>query len=356
MVVEWSGDLTKDRSAEALKTLRSAFRREPDKTVVLSIDENARLDSFGVGLLEALREELTRSGRTLSIHTQSPSAREMLGIYEGEPPDAGNVAKPQGFFERTGAAVFGGFEQMLSFLILTSDTTALLLRSFVTRVYPMRSLVTQMIRLGSQSLPIVLLISFLVGLTTALQAAYQLLQFGANIYIADLVGVAMVAEMGPLMTAILVAGRCGSSIAAETATMVIAEEVDALKTMGIDPLGYVVLPRLLALVITQPLLTVLATVVGIGGGMLIGVLYLDVSLPAFWTELLTAVDVMDLVQALLKSLTFAVLIGLVAVHVGFRAKGGAPGVGRSTTSAVVASIFLVIVADAIYSLIFYFGD
>jgi phospholipid/cholesterol/gamma-HCH transport system permease protein len=247
-------------------------------------------------------------------------------------------------------------EEALSFLVLTADMGALFGKGLVRRLVPWRTFVEQCIRIGSQALPIVALISFLVGLTTALQAAYQLRQFGANIYIANLVGVAMLAEMGPLMTAILMAGRSGASIAAEIGSMVIAEEVDALKTMGVDPHRYVVLPRLYALVFTQPLLTAMATAIGIGGGLIVAVLYLDISVPAFWNQLIDGVTLKDLIQAQLKAVVFAAIIGLVAAHVGSRASGGATGVGRSATTSVVASIFLVIVADAIFSLLFYFGD
>jgi len=188
-----------------------------------------------------------------------------------------------------------------------------------------------------------------------LQAGYQLLQFGANIYIADMVGVAMVAELGPLMTAIVMAGRSGSSVAAEISTMVISEEVDALRTMGINPVRYVLVPKMFALVFTMPLLTVMSMVVGIMGGAIVALFYLDLSIQAFWVELIQALALKDLLVSMLKAVTFAILIGLTAGHTGFRASGGATGVGRATTASVVASIFLVIVFDAIYSVIFYFG-
>ena len=189
----------------------------------------------------------------------------------------------------------------------------------------------------------------------ALQSAAQLRQFGANIFIADLVGIAMTAEMGPLMTAILLAGRIGSATAAEIATMTITEEVDALKTMGIHPLRYLVVPRFLAITITQPLLTVVANLLGILGGFVIAVTYLDLSASVFGHQLLDALRVKDLMTGLVKSIAFGWIIVFVGAHRGFQVRGGAEGVGLATTSSVVQAIFMVIAADAFFSLIFYFG-
>jgi phospholipid/cholesterol/gamma-HCH transport system permease protein len=354
--LRWTENLTRSTSAKAWRVLLRSLKSVRDGELRLVLADSVELDSAGVGLLEELRNQAVARQVRLLVETKSPGVRNVLSIYSVPPTEATAHPRVAGLFERVGERVVQAADEAFHFLVLTSDMTFLALRGLVRPMVPFRTFVEQSIRIGSQSLPIIALISFLVGLTTALQAAYQLRQFGANIYIANLVGVAMLAEMGPLMTAIVMAGRSGSSIAAEIATMVIAEEVDALKTMGIPPLRYVLLPRLYALLFTQPLLTVMSTAIGILGGLLVGVLYLDLSVPAFWTQLVDGVAFLDLVQALLKSVVFATIIGLTAAHVGFRARGGATGVGKSTTSAVVASIFLVIVADAIFSLIFYFGN
>ncbi len=356
MELRWTENLTRSTSAKAWRVLLRSLKSVRDGELRLVLADSVELDSAGVGLLEELRNQAVARQVRLLVETKSPGVRNVLSIYSVPPTEATAHPRVAGLFERVGERVVQAADEAFHFLVLTSDMTFLALRGLVRPMVPFRTFVEQSIRIGSQSLPIIALISFLVGLTTALQAAYQLRQFGANIYIANLVGVAMLAEMGPLMTAIVMAGRSGSSIAAEIATMVIAEEVDALKTMGIPPLRYVLLPRLYALLFTQPLLTVMSTAIGILGGLLVGVLYLDLSVPAFWTQLVDGVAFLDLVQALLKSVVFATIIGLTAAHVGFRARGGATGVGKSTTSAVVASIFLVIVADAIFSLIFYFGN
>jgi phospholipid/cholesterol/gamma-HCH transport system permease protein len=351
-----SEDLTRETVPRIYRELLKKLRSSKDTSVVLHLDQEVTLDSAGVATLSHLVKDGHRVGKDVRLGEVGPSARAMLSIFGPAPKQAPIVTKKLGFFESLGDAAAGAADHFASFFVLTSDTVAFSLRGLTGRTVPWRTFVEQCVRIGSQSLPIIALISFLVGLTTALQAAYQLKQFGANIYIANMVGVAMLAEMGPLMTAILMAGRSGSSIAAEISTMVISEEVDALKTMGINPVRYIVIPKIYALVFTQPLLTAMASAVGIFGGLLVGTLYLDISVPAFWTQLIGAVTLKDLLQGELKSVVFALIIGLVSAHVGFRAKGGATGVGRSTTASVVASIFLVIVADAIFSLIFYFGD
>jgi len=211
-----------------------------------------------------------------------------------------------------------------------------------------------MVRIGLESFGIVAMISLLVGVTVALQSASVLRDFGADVYLADFVGIAMAREMGPLMTAILVAGRCGSSIAAEISTMVITEEVDALKTMGINPIRHLVVPRILAMTLTGPLLSTMAIMMGIVGGLVVAVSYLDQSVVTYNAELWSALTVKDMVTAIIKSISFAWIIVFVGSHRGFKVHGGAEGVGIATTSSVVQSIFTVIAADAIFSLIFWF--
>ncbi|HET6344575.1 MAG TPA: ABC transporter permease, partial [Myxococcota bacterium] len=187
------------------------------------------------------------------------------------------------------------------------------------------------------------------------QSAAQLRQFGANLFVADLIGVSITRELGPLITAIVVAGRSGSAIAAEIATMVITEEIDALKTMGLNVTRFIIVPKVVAISITQPILTVMANALAIFGGFLVAIFYLDVSPVAFLGRLQTALFVKDVLTGLFKSLLFANLIVTIGALCGLRTTGGADAVGRSTTTSVVAGIFAIIVADAACSLIFYFG-
>ncbi len=211
----------------------------------------------------------------------------------------------------------------------------------------------QMVRIGVESIPIVFLIAFSVGMIVALQAATQLRRVGAVIYVADLVGVSLTRELGPLMTAIILAGRSGSAIAAELGTMKVSEEVDALVAMGLDPVEFLALPRILGMGIMLPCLTILADVVGILGGVVVAWVSLGISVGAYVEQTLNALMLKDLFSGLLKSWVFAGIIAGVGCYQGFRVEGGAEGVGRRTTASVVDSIFLIIAADLVFTLIFY---
>ena len=209
-------------------------------------------------------------------------------------------------------------------------------------------------RVGIDAIPIVLLISFLVGLIMAFQAAIQLKQFGADIYVADLVGLSVVRELGPLMTAIIVAGRTGAAFAAEIGTMKVAEEIDAIKSMGLDPTRFIIIPKVIATILTVPTLTLMADVLGIFGGMVVAVLFLDLTAWGYIAELKLALTVTDVLTGYIKSFVFALLIASVGCMRGMQVEGGAQGVGLMTTSAVVSSIFLIIISDALFSLLFNF--
>ncbi|NIA31489.1 MAG: MlaE family lipid ABC transporter permease subunit [Actinobacteria bacterium] len=211
----------------------------------------------------------------------------------------------------------------------------------------------QMERIGVDAVPIVSIITFSVGLIIAMQAAYQLERFGASIYVADLVGVSITRELGPLITAIIIAGRSGSAIAAEIGTMKVAEEIDALKTMALNPIGFLVVPRTLAMIIVVPCLTILADFLGIAGGFSLAVFSLKIPFIAYFNETATAILLKDFLTGLVKSLVFAVIISQIGAYQGFSVSGGAEGVGKSTTASVVSSIFLIIFSDLIFTMIFF---
>lgn len=238
------------------------------------------------------------------------------------------------------------------------NETALGLRRAPFTVHGFRrpTAVVQMVKVGVQSIPITFLIAFSVGMILALQAASQLRRFGATIYTADLVGITLTRELGPLMTAIIIAGRSGSAMAAEIGTMRVSEELDALKVMAINPVEFLVLPRLVALLVMLPCLSVLADAVGILGGAGVGTALLNITPANYLAQTFRAVLVKDIITGLVKSLAFAAIIGMVGCFMGFRAEGGAEGVGRSTTASVVVAIFLLIVADLFFTTLFYMTD
>jgi phospholipid/cholesterol/gamma-HCH transport system permease protein len=216
-----------------------------------------------------------------------------------------------------------------------------------------RATVTQALRAGVGSLPLVALICFLVGMIMALQSAYQLRQLGAMDLVAGLVAVSMTRELAPLLTAIVVTGRFGSAIAAEIGTMRVTQEIDALQVMGLHPVSFLVVPRLVALVVTVPCLAVFADVVGILGGQAVAVSALGLGADRYVALTLDSMVLQDVYTGLVKAASFGAIIGLVGCHEGLKTSGGAEGVGRSTTTAVVRSIVLIIAADLFATALFY---
>ncbi len=205
---------------------------------------------------------------------------------------------------------------------------------------------------GVYALPITVMIVFLIGLITGYQGALQLKQFGADGYIADLVGISLTRELSPLMVAILVAGRSGSAFAAELGTMKVSEEIDALNTMGFDSIDFLVLPRILAVTISMPLLVLICNIVGMAGGLISALTTLDVTSSGYLLRMQSVLSLYDIFTGLFKSVIFGFLIASLGCYKGLNVRGGADAVGKTTTSSVVASVFLIILSDAIFTFIF----
>lgn len=205
---------------------------------------------------------------------------------------------------------------------------------------------------GFDALPIIGLTSFLLGIVVAYQGADQLRHYGANIFVVELVGYSMLREFAPLISAIIIAGRSGSAYAAQIGTMLVTEEVDAMRTLGIDPIELLVLPKIVALAIALPLLTVFADVTGVLGGMIMARAQLDVGFPEFLDRFGRELRGASLLIGVGKAWVFAIIIAVIGCFQGFRTRGSADSVGRQTTLAVVQSIFIVIVADALFSIAF----
>lgn len=212
----------------------------------------------------------------------------------------------------------------------------------------------QMEKVGVASFPLVFLTSLFTGMVLALQTAYQLQKISAELYIGSLVALSMVRELGPVLTALVIAGRVGASITAELGTMQVTEQIDALQTLATDPVRYLAVPRLVALVAMLPLLTLYADLVGILGGYVVGVYKLGIGSSLYMNMTWDALRFKDLFTGLLKSVVFAVVIATIACYEGFETSGGAEGVGRSTTMAVVISFILIITSDCFFTAFFYF--
>lgn len=273
--------------------------------------------------------------------------------------DAGLDKKPGGLTEFFGSVGNSAFFVLVGIARLFSLFMAIIgvvaSAFYQKKAVSKNAVLEHMVIMGVDSLPIICLVGASVGAVLALQAAYQLKMFGAMLYTGSLVSVSMTRELGPLIASIVISGRIGARMAAEIGTMKVQEEVDALTTMGISPIRFLVVPRCLALVIMLPCLAVMADVLGMAGGYLIGTVGLGINPDLFWAKTVDAMVLKDIYTGLSKSMIFAVLIALISCHEGLSVEGGADSVGKATTQAVVTSIVLIIVVDCLATAIFYYA-
>lgn len=227
-------------------------------------------------------------------------------------------------------------------------------RVLATKPLRVRMLVVQMYRMGVQSLPLVTLTALFTGMVLALQSAYQLKMFSATKFTADLVSLSIVRELGPVLTAMVVTGRVGAGITAELGTMKVTEQLDALRAMATDPVHYLVVPRLVSGFFMLFVLTVFSDMIGILGGYIICIFKLGISQHVYWTRTFYAMTMRDLMSGLLKAFIFGIIISIVGCYFGFRARGGAEGVGMATRMSVVVSLITIIAFDCIFTALFYF--
>jgi phospholipid/cholesterol/gamma-HCH transport system permease protein len=306
-------------------------------------------DSSLLALLLRLRRQCEETRIPFHVDTLPQHLKRLLEEVPQIKPPRPPSAEQGGLFKSAGLkaiGLFGGAYRALYFTGECAQALAKACRMPKVLRWPECRMVMQ--ECGPASLGIVGLISFLTGCILAWQGALQLRQFGAEIYVADLVGVALVREMGPIMVAIVLAGRIGASFAAHLASMEASEEVDALRTWGFSPVQFLVLPRLMALTCMMPLLVLYADLLGILGGLTVSVTVLGVARSAFLSETWQALHLSDLQVGLLKSLVFAVGVAGIGCATGLKAERSADGVGVATTSSVVKSILYIIVVDAIF--------
>jgi phospholipid/cholesterol/gamma-HCH transport system permease protein len=322
----------------------------------LLIDAQAvtAMDTSGAWLLHRMRRALETGGCTARFIGLRPEFEALLRLVATRTTEPAVAPAPvPGMLVRFGRNAWEGLLGALGLLsFLGASATALMRGLMQPRRIRWRSILYNLQSAGVAALPITGLLSFLLGIVIAYQGAEQLRRVGANIYIADLVGLSMVRELSPLITAIIVAGRSGSAYAAQIGTMKVTEEVDALRTIGIGPLDLLVLPKVIALVIALPLLTLYTDIMGVLGGMVMARAQLDVGFSTFIDRLDDAVSLTSFLIGIGKAPVFAVIIALVGCYQGFQVDGSAESVGRQTTTSVVQSIFLVILVDALFSIAF----
>jgi phospholipid/cholesterol/gamma-HCH transport system permease protein len=353
-----SGNISAENSSTFLNDLATYLYGKPVSDVTFDFSGIRYFDSTAAAIIAQTKLELEKRGSHVSLINIKLEIQGLFNVLKLESllsEKARLKEKRSGIITRIGEASINFARDARFSCNYLGDVTIGL--SYAIR-YPSKirwnELFIYIERTGIEAVPIVLLINFLVGFIMAFQAAVQLRQFGANIFVADLVGLAIVRELGPLMTAIIVAGRSGAAFAAEIGTMKVSEEIDALKSMGLDPTRFLIVPKVLAAVITVPTLTLLADIVGIFGGMVVGVMFLDLTPWGYIAQTHRAIDILDIFSGYFKSIVFALLISGVGCMRGLQVEGGAQGVGRSTTSAVVSGIFLIIMYDALFTLMFNF--
>ena len=354
VVVSLHGEINAATSPQLVHAFKDVLKlRQP--RVVLDLKKVDRIDSTAIAVIIHGLQEVRSYGGTLRLRSVSPSVRRVFEIIQGKSPEVGeSLRDDRSFFERLGASVMGYVKAAGDFHDLAiSSVYWTFIAPIAGRGLRVQSALDQAVYIGFNAFPIVALISFLIGLIMAMQSDYQLRQFGASIFVADLVAVALTREISPLMTAVLVAGRSGSAIAAEIGTMKVTEEIDALQTMGFNPVRFLVAPKLFALAVTVPCLTLFSDVVGIAGGLVFAMFGLQIGYAAYIEETLNALFLSDVISGLVKSFVFALIIGQVGSHMGFIVRGGAEGVGRNTTAAVVWSIVCIVIADLIFTFFFY---
>lgn len=337
---------------QALETLASL---RPNQGIVVDASRVTYCDGSGIGMIVDLEETQKKRGGTFRIEGLDSRFQGLLEQFS----DRSFAQAPTGKAEcRHLPEVLG--EALINLLkdvfALISFVGELVIAVFWAIIHPRqlrwRDVFLTCENVGANALPIVALISFLIGLIIAFQAAIPLGQFGAQNFVADLVAVSLVRELGPLMTAIILAGRSGAAFAAEIGTMKVNEEINALTTMGLQPVRFLVVVRVVAAVVMMPILTIFSLVFGLIGG---GIVYLSLgfSYVLYCHQLIGALDLGDLAGGLFKAAVFGLLVGGVGCFRGLQTEIGASAVGLSTTRAVVSGITLIVVADGIFSVSFY---
>ena len=356
LVIAFSGPWTTQAIGKSDRPLQGLRTRDQSRARI-ELDRLEALDTTGAWVVHRTIRDLRAQGTEVEIGGGSEAQLELLATITEydmprppKPPEDGPLVA---MVLRCGEAAIEFFTEARSLISFLGQTVSVAARSLL-RPGRIRAtaLISHMEQTGLNALPIVGLISFLIGVVLTYQGADQLARFGAQIYTVNLVGYGILREMGILLTAIIVAGRSGSAFTAQIGTMKVNEEIDAMRTIGLDPMEVLVMPRLLALVLVMPLLTFYADIMGLIGGAIMADILLDISYVQFARQLQTALDGWSLGVGLIKAPIFAFIIAMVGCYEGLKVSRSAESVGQRTTAAVVKSIFLVIVLDALASIIF----
>jgi phospholipid/cholesterol/gamma-HCH transport system permease protein len=343
----------------ALETLTAAVVPELDRSVSLRLDMAgvSELDTLGAWLLEKLSRRAAAAGHraeTIGVAANYAGLIEELQQVNRHNPKPAPARNPLLLgLDDVGRAAAGTAEDVVIFMQMLGSLFLALFRVLRRpRTLRLTSLVYQLYKVGWQAIPIMVLITFLIGAIIAQQGFFHFRKFGADSYVVDMVGILVLRELGVLIVAIMVAGRSGSAYTAELGSMKMREEIDALSTMGLDPIEVLILPRIIALVCALPILAFIGSMAALYGGALVAQFYGDMGPAIYLARLHDAVSVTSFKVGIIKAPFMALAIGIVACSEGLRVKGSAESLGRQTTTSVVKSIFLVIVLDGLFAIFF----
>lgn len=336
-----------------------ALEKADAQKVVLDVSGITKLDTGGAWLIERLSHNLERRNIGVVLEGQKQGWESLLrsvgqaAVHEDDDQNPVQHSRIFTFFDSLGRRTVGGFHDFIMAMhILGSTIRGPQLRKGRGSGLSLPAVVSQIDRMGVGAVPIIVLMSFIVGAIIAQQGAFQLRYFGAELWVVDLVGILVFRELGVLMTAIMIAGRSGSAITAEIGSMKMREETDALTVMGLNPIAVLVFPRLVALAIVLPLLTVVADIAALVGAAVVAYVYSNISVEIFIARLNDAVWLSTYFAGIIKAPFMALIIGIIASVEGMKVKGSAESLGKCVTSSVVKSIFIVIVVDGFFA-IFY---
>lgn len=349
------GRWTVDQGNAVEAAAAGIFRDAERGAIVVDLTGVTRLDTLGAWVLERTRADIEAAGGRLAYAGASPEHRILLGEVRLPPAEPGPAPRGRmiGFLHDLGVRVVGARSDLVTGLAFFGEVVTACIR-VAARPGTFRgtAFVNQLDQVAFRGVPIIVLISFLVGGIVAQQGIFQLQRFGAQSFVVNLIGLLILRELGVLLTSIMVAGRSGSAFTAEIGSMRMREEVDALRVMGLDPIEILIVPRILALVVGLPILAFLASLAALAGGGLTAALYGGMTTEAFLARLQTAVSFHHVAVGLIKAPFMALIIGIIATIEGFAVEGSAESLGRHVTASVVKSIFMVIVLDGLFAVFF----
>jgi phospholipid/cholesterol/gamma-HCH transport system permease protein len=343
--------------ASRVETLVSEIAAQADHSnVLIDLSGVKRLDTLGAWVLDRTRHELGNSGLSADFVNASPEQNILLNevAYRGFQ----DVSKPKqsrfvDFLVDVGKTVSEAGSDLVRGVAFLGELVAAFIRVILNpRRFRGTAVINQLEQIAYRGVPIIVLISFLVGAIVAQQGIFQLIKFGATPFVVDLIGILVMRELGVLLTSIMVAGRSGSAFTAEIGSMKMREEIDALRVMGLDPIEVLILPRILALLIGLPLLTFIASIAALLGGGVTAWIYGDISPDVFLTRLRASIGFNTFMVGLIKAPFMAMVIGIIATLEGLAVQGSAESLGRHVTSSVVKAIFMVIVLDGLFAMFF----